>query len=180
MVVALDVDLVRHVALVDLAGVAVEPGFRRLEALPVHVEQDHLRARLEQDLRHSLADRARTAGDQGHLARESVLELKLSAETEPGAEEFEKESSRVEQVRALLRAVAARDQRSCAFVSPSGRRCSSRDRLEFHHKHPWARSKRHSVDGIELRCRAHNHHAAVQDFGAAHMARCRASADVDG
>jgi hypothetical protein len=45
----------------------------------------------------------------GHLARERVLELKLSAETEPGAEEFEKESSRVEQVRALLRAVAARD-----------------------------------------------------------------------
>jgi hypothetical protein len=31
------------------------------------------------------------------------------------------------------------------------------------------------VEDIELRCRAHNHHAAVQDYGAAHMERCRGS-----
>jgi hypothetical protein len=71
----------------------------------------------------------------------------------------------------VKRTVAARDKGRCAFVAQSGRRCGSRDFLEFHHKEPWARSRRHSFEGIELRCRAHNYHAAVQDYGAAHMAR---------
>ena len=73
----------------------------------------------------------------------------------------------------IRRAVTARDQGRCAFVARNGQRCSSRDFIEFHHVEPWARSRRHSVKGIELRCRAHNHHAAVGDYGAAHMQRCR-------
>ena len=73
----------------------------------------------------------------------------------------------------IRRAVTARDQGRCAFVARNGRRCSARDFIEFHHLEPWARSKRHSVEGIELRCRAHNHQAAVGDYGAAHMERCR-------
>jgi hypothetical protein len=73
----------------------------------------------------------------------------------------------------VKRAVAARDRERCAFVARGGRCCESRDFLEFHHKEPWAGSRRHSIEGIELRCRAHNHHAAVQDFGAAHMQRYR-------
>ena len=72
----------------------------------------------------------------------------------------------------IKREVASRDGGRCAFVSRSGRRCESRDFLEFHHRQPWARSRRHSVEGIELRCRAHNHQAAVPDYGAAHMERC--------
>ena len=75
----------------------------------------------------------------------------------------------------IKRAVAARDSGRCAFVARSGRRCESRDFLEFHHEQPWARSKRHSVENIELRCRAHNHHAAVKDYGATHMERCLTS-----
>ncbi len=71
----------------------------------------------------------------------------------------------------IKRAVAARDGGRCAVVGPNDRRCSSRDFLEFHHRDPWARSKRHSVDRIELRCRGHNQYAALQDYGAAHMAR---------
>ncbi len=71
----------------------------------------------------------------------------------------------------IKRSVSARDGGRCAFVAPKGRRCGSRDFLEFHHRDPWARRKRHSVDGIELRCRGHNHYAALQDFGAAYMAR---------
>ena len=73
----------------------------------------------------------------------------------------------------IRRAVMARDQGRCAFVARKGRRCGSRDFIEFHHAEPWARSRRHSVGGIELRCRAHNHRAAVRDYGAAHMQRCR-------
>ncbi len=48
-------------------------------------------------------------GVAGGVAQEKTLEFKLSAEGEPSAEEFEKESSRVKQVRSLLRAVAVRD-----------------------------------------------------------------------
>jgi hypothetical protein len=75
----------------------------------------------------------------------------------------------------VRRAVAARDHGRCAFVARSGRRCGSRDFVEFHHKEPWAWSRRHPVEGLELLCRAHNHYAALQDYGAAHMERCRRS-----
>ena len=71
----------------------------------------------------------------------------------------------------IKRAVCARDGGRCAFVGANGRRCGSRDFLEFHHLDPWARTKRHSTEGIELRCRGHNRYAAVQDYGAAYMAR---------
>ena len=79
----------------------------------------------------------------------------------------------------IKRAVVARDGERCAFVARNGRRCESRDLLEFHHKEPWARSKRHSVEGIELRCRGHNHYAALRDFGVAHMERSRGSSRGD-
>jgi hypothetical protein len=70
---------------------------------------------------------------------------------------------------AVRREVVERDGGRCTFIASSGRRCDSREALEFHHKVPFARSPRHAVDGITLRCRAHNRHAAVQDFGADHM-----------
>ncbi len=71
----------------------------------------------------------------------------------------------------IRRAVVARDGGRCAFVGPNGRRCGSRDFLEYHHQDAWARAKRHSIDRIELRCRGHNHYAALQDYGSAYMAR---------
>ena len=74
---------------------------------------------------------------------------------------------------AIRRAVAKRDRERCTFVAGDGRRCGTRDALEFHHVVPFARSHRHRVDEITLRCRAHNACAATQDFGAAHMARFR-------
>ncbi|MEE9280244.1 MAG: hypothetical protein V3V67_08740 [Myxococcota bacterium] len=40
----------------------------------------------------------------------------------------------------IKRAVYARDGGSCAFVGRNGRRCGVRDRLEYHHLDPWARS----------------------------------------
>ncbi len=71
----------------------------------------------------------------------------------------------------IKRAVFERDGGRCAFVARNGRRCGSPDFLEFHHLDPWARARRHSVERIELRCRGHNRHAAVQDYGAAYMAQ---------
>jgi hypothetical protein len=74
---------------------------------------------------------------------------------------------------AVRRAVARRDGRCCAYVSPKGVRCGAREFLEFHHTDPWARSRAHAVENISLRCRAHNQHAARRDLGERHMARFR-------
>ncbi len=76
---------------------------------------------------------------------------------------------------AIKRAVARRDGDACTFVAPDGRRCGSRDAVEFHHETPFARVPRHRVEEITLRCRAHNRHAAILDFGADHMSRWRGS-----
>jgi len=72
---------------------------------------------------------------------------------------------------AIRRAVAERDGERCTFVAGDGRRCGTRDALEYHHVVPFARSHRHRVEENTLRGRAHNAYAAMQDFGAAHMAR---------
>jgi hypothetical protein len=74
---------------------------------------------------------------------------------------------------AIRRAVSKRDDERCTFVSANGRRCGSCDFLEFHHREPWARSRAHAIDGITLRCRAHNQYEAERDFGAKHMKRFR-------
>jgi hypothetical protein len=40
---------------------------------------------------------------------------------------------------AIRREVLAREGEQCSFVSPDGRRCGARGRLEFHHRMPYAR-----------------------------------------
>ena len=72
---------------------------------------------------------------------------------------------------AIRRAVVRRDAGRCRYVSPDGLRCDAAEFLEFHHIDPWARAGTHSVDGISLRCRAHNQYEARRDFGEEHMAR---------
>lgn len=74
---------------------------------------------------------------------------------------------------AVRREVFQRDEGHCTFVSAEGRRCGAREFLELHHLRPWASSRSHRVDGIALRCRAHNQYAAERDFGERHMARLR-------
>ncbi len=70
---------------------------------------------------------------------------------------------------AIRRAVWERDGAQCSYQSPEGRRCGTRDFLEFHHHIPWARCREHRESNIHLRCRAHNQHAAELDFGAPFM-----------
>ena len=65
----------------------------------------------------------------------------------------------------VKRRVAARDQRRCGFVAPSGRRCDERRFLEFHHVVPYAAGGLPTVENIQLRCRAHNGHEADLFFG---------------
>jgi hypothetical protein len=74
----------------------------------------------------------------------------------------------------VKRAVYARDGGRCTFVSESGQRCPSRDRLELDHVDPVARGGRATVDNIRLRCRGHNQFTAERAFGAEFMRRKRA------
>jgi hypothetical protein len=71
--------------------------------------------------------------------------------------------------RAVRRRVYERDGAQCTFTSPRGRRCTERCALEFHHIVPHARGGDSSEENITLRCRLHNQHAALSDFGHEHM-----------
>jgi len=68
----------------------------------------------------------------------------------------------------VKRAVYARDQGRCTFVSDAGHRCDSR-RVEFDHIVPVARGGKATAGNLRLRCRAHNQYAAEQAFGAEFM-----------
>jgi hypothetical protein len=72
---------------------------------------------------------------------------------------------------AIRRAVSQRDGGRCTYVSSGGRRCDSREFLEFDHVEAWTWTHRHTIEGITLRCRAHNQQRARLDFGESHMAR---------
>jgi len=64
-----------------------------------------------------------------------------------------------------------RDGGRCAFVGSDGRRCNSRHQLELHHLEPFGVGGASSAENLALRCRAHNLHAAEQDYGRRHIAR---------
>ncbi len=72
---------------------------------------------------------------------------------------------------AVKREVWKRDQGRCAFVSRSGRRCSSKARLEFHHVHAYALGGPGTVENIALRCRTHNAYEGVALFGEKNLVR---------
>jgi hypothetical protein len=58
----------------------------------------------------------------------------------------------------------------CTFVDPkSGRRCSSRYRLEIDHIIPWAKGGQSTRENLRLLCRAHNQLAAIREYGLAKM-----------
>jgi hypothetical protein len=70
---------------------------------------------------------------------------------------------------AVRRAVWKRDDARCTFVSASGRRCGATSRLQLHHRIPFARGGRATVENLTLLCRQHNDLAARQEYGDAHM-----------
>ncbi len=76
----------------------------------------------------------------------------------------------------VRRAVFARDEGRCAFVDKRGRRCGSTWQVELHHCVPYGRDGPHTVDNVQLRCRAHNQFEAELEFGKAFMAKRRQSA----
>ena len=71
---------------------------------------------------------------------------------------------------AVRRAVRQRAGAQCGYVDPAGRRCTERNRLEFHHRHPFAMGGAHSPENVGLLCRTHNSYLAVCDYGEEAMA----------
>jgi 5-methylcytosine-specific restriction endonuclease McrA len=63
-----------------------------------------------------------------------------------------------------------RDGGQCAFIGSTGHRCTSRHQLQLHHLHPFALGGSPLAANLALRCRAHNLHAAEQDYGREHIA----------
>jgi hypothetical protein len=78
---------------------------------------------------------------------------------------------------AARRVVHERDGGRCAFVDSRGRRCTARERLEFHHCQPFGLQGDHSPENLQLLCRAHNAHLAEGDYGKERMARYRRPRD---
>jgi hypothetical protein len=76
---------------------------------------------------------------------------------------------------AVRRAVHERDGGRCRYVDEQGRRCTARDRLEFHHRHPFGLGGDHSPENICLMCRTHNTCLAEGDYGREAMALHRRS-----
>jgi hypothetical protein len=76
----------------------------------------------------------------------------------------------------VRRAVWERDQGRCTFVSASGHRCDARRFLEFDHIQPIARGGAATVEGLRLRCRAHNQYEAERAFGKEFMEEKRREA----
>jgi 5-methylcytosine-specific restriction endonuclease McrA len=76
---------------------------------------------------------------------------------------------------AIRRAVYERDGGRCRYVDQQGRRCTAREGLEFHHRHPFAFGGHHSPDALALLCRTHNGLLAEIDFGREAVAQHRRS-----
>jgi 5-methylcytosine-specific restriction endonuclease McrA len=71
----------------------------------------------------------------------------------------------------VRREVWKRDDATCAYIAPDGKRCASDQQVQFHHLQPYARNGPPTVDNIQLRCAVHNRHAAEKDFGREFMQR---------
>jgi 5-methylcytosine-specific restriction endonuclease McrA len=72
---------------------------------------------------------------------------------------------------AVRRAVHERDGGRCRYGDPQGHRCPERNRLEFHHRHPFAHGGDHSPPNVALLCHVHNTLMAEHDFGARTISR---------
>jgi hypothetical protein len=68
----------------------------------------------------------------------------------------------------VRRTVYERDGGRCRYVDPQGRRCRARERLEFHHLHPYGYGGDHGTGNIQLMCHTHNALLAEIDYGTRH------------
>ena len=77
----------------------------------------------------------------------------------------------------VRRVVYERDGGQCTFVDKTGRRCTARERLKYHHHEPYSFGGDRSADNIFLMCTTHNALMAERDFGRDVMDQYRRSVD---
>lgn len=77
---------------------------------------------------------------------------------------------------ALRRFIWHRDGGQCTFVSESGRRCESRERVELDHVVPVAKGGRTEAGNLRLLCRTHNQFEAERQLGPEFIRQRRAHA----
>jgi hypothetical protein len=135
----------------DRYKVQVTIGAETLEKL--RLAQDLLRHSLPSGDEAAILDRALTA------LLEDLARRKFAAAAKPRPGEGAAPGSRHIPAE-VRRKVWLRDAARCAFIGPSGRRCSERAFLEFHHVKPFALGGEASVENIQLRCRSHNAYEA--------------------
>jgi hypothetical protein len=75
----------------------------------------------------------------------------------------------------LRRAVYVRDEGRCRYTNAKGWRCPERDRLEYHHRLPYAMGGRGTLRDVCLMCPAHNQYEAEHDFGGVAISRHRSA-----
>ena len=128
-----------------------------------HAQLEELRALM----RHQVPD-----GDVGKILSKAIANLleqvrkrKFAETSTPRSDQTPSENPSRHIPAAIRRAVWQRDAGRCTYVSASGRRCNAREFIEFDHADAWEWTRAHSIEGITLRCRAHNQLRARQDFG---------------
>ena len=77
---------------------------------------------------------------------------------------------------AIKREVWKRDGGQCAYHSDEGKRCPSRELVQFHHVQEVAAGGIASVENISLRCRTHNQYESEKTFGKEFMENKREQA----
>lgn len=75
--------------------------------------------------------------------------------------------------RVVRRSVWTRDGGQCTFIGPDGQRCGEKWFLEFDHVVPVSQGGVSTVEGLRLRCRAHNQLEADRALGPEFMQRKR-------
>jgi hypothetical protein len=127
-----------------------------------HVQLEELRALM----RHQIPD-----GDIGKILARAVTVLLAQVRKQKFAETSCPRSAKRSEhpsrhiPAAIRRAVWQRDGGRCTYSSSGGRRCDSREFLEFDHVSAWTWTHAHTIEGITLRCRAHNQQRARLDLG---------------
>ena len=110
------------------------------------------------------------------LAVRDAERQRHAAASRPGSKRRSKNPRHVPA--AVRRAVHARDEGRCTFVSTSGRRCAEKRFLQYDHVHPVARGGESTVANIRLRCRAHNQLDAERTYGSGFMQEQRQAASA--
>jgi 5-methylcytosine-specific restriction endonuclease McrA len=123
------------------------------------------------ELLHRMADVV--LKELGHAPGEKKSSKKAERrEAAPPAELQETRSENPRHIPASVqRAVWARDQGRCSYISPDGRRCISKHALEIDHKIPIALGGPSTLSNLQLLCRAHNQFKAIRQLGEPVMRR---------